>query len=257
MLRSNHLSYPATGRNGESETTDLGVFRQELQGSGAAQEPLRYRTSMLKLNEIFFSIQGESSQAGRPSIFIRLTGCKLRCTYCDTQYAYFEGRDVEIGDILKEISKYPCRLVEVTGGEPMEQKETPALLRALVEAGYEVMLETDGVEDLSTVPREVRIIMDVKTPGSGMANPKSAKNLTHLKPGKDEIKFVLANGSDYEFARDFVNEHRLGGKFEILLSPVMPQQNLEWLPKRILHDGLLARMQIQMHKLIWGDKRGV
>jgi 7-carboxy-7-deazaguanine synthase len=212
---------------------------------------------MLKLNEIFFSIQGESTQAGRPCIFIRLTGCKLRCTYCDTKYSYFEGDEVTIPQILEKIKAYPCKLVEVTGGEPMEQKETPELLKALLAAGYEVMLETDGVEDLSVVPEGVRIIMDVKTPGSKMANPKSAKNLVNLRPG-DEIKFVLCDEADYEFSKKFIETNGLKDKpFTLLFSPVLPQQDLAWLPERILADGLPVRMQIQMHKMIWGDKRGV
>ncbi len=212
---------------------------------------------MLKLNEIFFSIQGESSQCGRPCIFIRLTGCKLRCTYCDTKYAYFEGDMVSIDEILNRIQAYPCRLVEVTGGEPMEQKETPALLSALLEAGYEVMLETDGAEDLSSVPQGVRTIMDVKTPGSKMNNPKSAKNLKHLRPG-DEIKFVICSEEDYEFSKNFIREHALADKaFTLLMSPALPQENLTWLPERILRDALPVRMQIQMHKVIWGDQRGV
>jgi len=211
---------------------------------------------MLKLNEIFFSIQGESTQAGRPTIFIRLTGCKLRCTYCDTQYAYFEGQDVSIDEILQRIKTYPCRLVEVTGGEPMEQKETPLLLERLLAEGYEVMLETDGVEDLSKVPAGVRIIMDVKTPGSRMANPKSAKNLQYLKPG-DEVKFVLCDEKDYLFAKDFLERHPIADRCTVLFSPVLPQENLSWLPERILKDGLPVRFQIQMHKMIWGDKRGV
>ncbi len=211
---------------------------------------------MLRLNEIFFSIQGESSQAGRPCIFIRLTGCKLRCVYCDTQYAYFEGTDQTIDSILTKIKEYPCTLVEVTGGEPLEQKETPELLSALLASGYEVMLETDGVEDLSRVPAGVKIIMDVKTPGSKMANPKSAKNLAHLKAG-DEIKFVLVDERDYVFAKDFIATHNLAGKFEILFSPVMPAQDPAWLAEQIIKDGLRVRMQIQMHKILWGDKRGV
>lgn len=211
---------------------------------------------MLKLNEIFHSIQGESTQAGRPTIFIRLTGCKLRCIYCDTQYAYFEGEDVEIDEIMRRIASYPCRLVEVTGGEPMEQKETPLLLQRLLDEGYEVMLETDGVEDLSRVPQGVRIIMDVKTPGSKMANPKSAKNLMHLKPG-DEVKFVICDEKDYLFAKDFLAQHPITDRCTVLFSPVLPQENMAWLPEAILRDGLPVRFQVQMHKMIWGDKRGV
>jgi 7-carboxy-7-deazaguanine synthase len=212
---------------------------------------------MLKVNEIFYSIQGESTQAGRPCIFIRLSGCKLRCTYCDTQYAYFEGKEASIDQILATISKYPCRLVEVTGGEPMEQKNTPALLQRLLDEGFEVMLETDGVEDLSTVPKGVRIIMDVKTPGSGMKSPKSEKNLAHLREG-DEIKFCVVDQADYEFSRDFIRKHELESRpFTLLISPVLPQKELAWLPERLLADGLKARMQIQMHKIVWGDMRGV
>jgi 7-carboxy-7-deazaguanine synthase len=211
---------------------------------------------MLKLNEIFFSIQGESTQVGRPCVFIRLTGCKLRCTYCDTEYAYFEGEEVEIEEILRRIKAYPSRLVEVTGGEPLEQKETPTLLQSLLDEGYEVMLETDGVEDLSRVPAGVRIIMDVKTPGSRMANPKSEKNLVHLKP-TDEVKFVICDEKDYLFAKDFVERTRLTDRCTVLFSPVLPQDQLGWMPERILKDGLPVRFQVQLHKVIWGDKRGV
>jgi 7-carboxy-7-deazaguanine synthase len=211
---------------------------------------------VLKLNEIFFSIQGESTQAGRPCIFIRLTGCKLRCTYCDTKYAYFEGVNVTEDEIMRRISQYPCRLVELTGGEPLEQKEAPGLLQRLLDEGYEVMLETDGVEDLSVVPKGVRIIMDVKTPGSKMANPKSAKNLSFLKPS-DEIKFVICDEKDYLFSKDFIERHDLAGKHTLLMSPVMPAEQIAWLPERILKDGLPVRFQVQLHKVLWGDKRGV
>lgn len=211
---------------------------------------------MLKLNEIFFSIQGESTQAGRPCIFVRLTGCKLRCTYCDTQYAYYEGEEVSIDEIMTRIKAYPCKLVELTGGEPLEQKEAPALLQRLLDEGYEVMIETDGVEDISVVPQGVRIIMDVKTPGSRMANPKSAKNVPHLRAG-DEVKFVLADEKDYLFAKDFMAKNPIPATCTVLFSPVLPQENLAWLPEAILRDGLNVRFQIQMHKSIWGDKRGV
>lgn len=212
---------------------------------------------MLKLNEIFFSIQGESSQAGRPCIFIRLTGCKLRCTYCDTQYAYFEGEDVTEDEIIRRVKAYPCQLVELTGGEPLEHKEKAiSLLNRLIKEGFEVMLETDGAEDLSQVPAGVRIIMDVKTPGSKMANPKSAKNLPHLK-STDEIKFVICDEKDYLFSKAFIEEHKLAGKHTLLMSPVMPQQDPSWLPEKILKDGLPVRYQLQLHKVLWGDKRGV
>jgi 7-carboxy-7-deazaguanine synthase len=251
MLRSNHLSYRAA-----LGCRKLSTIRGFVKDFGP--QLVVYEAQMLKLNEIFHSIQGESTQAGRPTIFIRLTGCKLRCTYCDTQYAYFEGEEVEIEEIMQRIKAYPCQLVEVTGGEPMEQKETPLLLQRLLDAGYEVMLETDGVEDLSPVPQGVRIIMDVKTPGSKMANPKSAKNLAHLK-ASDEIKFVICDEKDYLFSKDFIQQHALAGKHTLLFSPVIlgPGDDLAWLPERLLRDGLPVRFQIQMHKMIWGDKRGV
>jgi len=211
---------------------------------------------MIKLNEIFFSIQGESTHAGRPCIFVRLSGCKLRCSYCDTQYAYHEGTDVSIDDIMARIKEFPCRLVEVTGGEPLEQKEAPALMQRLLDDGYEVLLETDGVEDVGRVPEGVRIIMDVKTPGSRMANPKSEKNIAKLRPG-DEVKFVIADERDYFFAKDFLRAHPAPAGTTVLMSPVLPQENLAWLPEKILADGLTVRFQLQMHKFIWGDKRGV
>lgn len=249
MLRSNHLSYRAA-LEFRKLSANLGFVKD------FGPRSVVYEGRMLKLNEIFHSIQGESTQAGRPTIFIRLTGCKLRCTYCDTQYAYFEGQDVEIDEIMRRIKAYPCRLVEVTGGEPMEQKETPLLLQRLLDDGYEVMLETDGVEDLSRVPQGVRIIMDVKTPGSKMANPKSAKNLQLLKPG-DEIKFVLSDERDYLFAKEFLRTNPAPKGCTVLFSPVLPQENLAWLPESICRDGLDVRFQLQMHKMIWGDKRGV
>lgn len=212
---------------------------------------------MLKLNEIFYSIQGESTAAGRPCIFIRLTGCKLRCTYCDTKYSYFEGSDHTIEEILAKIAHYPCRLVEVTGGEPLEQEETPALLSALRQKGYEVLLETDGVEDIGRVPEGVKIIMDVKTPGSKMANAKSSQNIARLRDG-DEIKFVIVDERDYLFAKEFIQTHKLTERNNpILFSPVLPQENLAWLPENILRDALPVRLQIQLHKVFWGDKRGV
>lgn len=210
----------------------------------------------VKLNEIFFSIQGESTHAGRPCIFVRLSGCKLRCTYCDTQYAYYEGEGTTIDEIMTRIKDFPCRLVEVTGGEPLEQKETPELLARLLAEGYEVLLETDGVEDVTRVPEGVHIIMDVKTPGSKMANPKSAKNIPHLRPG-DEVKFVICDAKDYVFAKDFLQQNPAPAGVTVLFSPVMPQTDPAWIPESILRDGLNVRYQIQMHKLIWGDKRGV
>ncbi len=211
---------------------------------------------MLKVNEIFFSIQGEGTSQGLPCVFVRLTGCKLRCTYCDTKYAYFDGKFQSIEEIMVQVAKYDCSLVQVTGGEPLEQADCPELLSKLVEAGYEVLLETDGVEDLSVVPQGVRIVMDVKTPGSGMANPKSAKNIKWLKE-KDELKFVLTSAQDYEFAKDFLRENHTGTGRTILFSPVRETLPVDWLANKILEDRLPVRLQTQFHKTIWGGRPGV
>ena len=211
---------------------------------------------MLRVNEIFYSLQGESTQMGRPSIFIRLTGCKLRCTYCDTKYAYHEGEDMEIAAILEKIRAYPCRLVELTGGEPLEQEEAIPLMERLLSDGYEVMLETDGVENVSRVPAGVKIIFDVKTPGSGMRSPKTEKMLAGLAPG-NEVKFVVTGEADYEFAKDYIREHRLTERYSVLLSPAVGERDMGWLPPLILKDGLKVRFQPQLHKILWGDQRGV
>ncbi len=163
---------------------------------------------------------------------------------------------MSIAEIMEQVQSYPTKLVQVTGGEPLEQKECPGLMERLIEHGYEVMLETNGVEDISVVPSEVRIVMDIKTPGSGEANSKTIENISKLRPN-DEVKFVLVDQNDYTFAKNFIVDHNLE-RFIIHLSPVSPEKgNLEWLPKLILKDGLPVRFQPQMHKLIWGDQPGV
>src|SRR3989338_1586323 len=210
---------------------------------------------MLRVNEIFYSLQGESTQMGRPSIFIRLTGCKLRCTYCDTQYAYYAGEDMTIEDILEKIRVFPSKLIEVTGGEPLEQKEAIPLLERLVAEGYEVMIETDGVEDVSGVPAGVRIVFDVKTPGSGMRSPKTERMLAGLRAGS-EVKFVLTGEAYYEFAKAYIEEYKLTERHSVLLSPAAgPEKNMGWLPPLILKDGLDVRFQPQLHKILWGERR--
>lgn len=211
----------------------------------------------LKVNEIFHSIQGESTHAGRPCVFVRLTYCNLRCTWCDTAYAFFEGVERSLDDIVAEVTAYGCPLVEVTGGEPLIQRETTDLLQRLLGAGLEVLLETSGSWPIETVPEGVRIIMDVKAPGSGMAGRNRWENLRHLD-ADDEVKFVLADRADYEWARGIVGEHDLTARHAVLFSPVFgaldPQQLAEW----ILADGLPVRMQLQLHKLIWSPAtRGV
>lgn len=214
----------------------------------------------LRVNEIFYSIQGESSQQGRPCIFVRLTGCRLRCSYCDTKYAYHQGETMSFAAILESIRQYPCQLVELTGGEPLEQPQSIAFMQSLIEEGFEVMLETDGQEDISQVPKEVRIIFDVKTPSSGEKNTVTEKFLAMLKP-TDEVKFVIGTEEDYEFLRDFLKKHATADKHLVLVSAALQgKESLAdkvWLPEKILRDGLPVRFQPQFHKLLWGAKRGV
>jgi 7-carboxy-7-deazaguanine synthase len=211
----------------------------------------------LRINEIFYSVQGESSHAGRPCIFVRLTGCPLRCRYCDTTYAFHEGRDLEAGAILAAIAAYPCKLVEVTGGEPLAQSGTPEFLRMLLDAGYEVLLETSGALDIGVVPDGVRTILDLKTPDSGESERNDWRNLDRLRPG-DEIKFVIGSRRDYEWTRDIIRRLRLGERNAILLSPEWESDVREPLADWLLEDGLPARYQIQLHKFIWpGVERGV
>lgn len=211
----------------------------------------------LKVNEIFHSIQGESTHAGRPCVFVRLTYCNLRCTYCDTEYAFFEGIERPLEDVLETVRGFACPLVEVTGGEPLIQRETTRLLERLLEEGFEVLLETSGAWPIETVPAGVKIIMDLKTPGSGMAARNRWENLHHLDPD-DEIKFVLCDRADYEWARGVVGEHSLAARHAVLFSPAWgelePRELAEW----ILADRLPVRMQLQLHKFVWSPTaRGV
>ncbi|MGH7550591.1 MAG: radical SAM protein [Gemmatimonadota bacterium] len=211
----------------------------------------------LKVNEIFHSIQGESSHAGRPCVFVRLTYCNLRCSFCDTEYAFFEGRERPLEEILAEVASYDCRLVEVTGGEPLIQKETTLLLERLLENGHEVLLETSGAWPVESVPDGVEIIMDLKTPGSGMVSKNRWENLRHLD-GEDEIKFVICDRADYEWARGVVGEHDLTARHTVLFSPSFGQLAADDLAEWILADRLPVRLQLQMHKFIWSPTaRGV
>lgn len=211
----------------------------------------------LKVNEIFHSIQGESSHAGRPCVFVRLTYCNLRCSYCDSEYAFFEGRERPLEEILAEVDRYDCRLVEVTGGEPLIQKETTLLLERLLQRGHEVLLETSGAWPIETVPDGVRIIMDLKTPGSGMVGKNRWENLRHLD-ADDEIKFVICDRADYEWARGVIGEHDLTALHTVLLSPSFGQLAPDDLAEWILADRLPVRLQLQIHKFIWSPAaRGV
>jgi 7-carboxy-7-deazaguanine synthase len=210
----------------------------------------------LKVNEIFTSIQGESTYAGLPCVFIRLTGCNLRCSYCDTRYAYEEGSFYAIADIRKEVEGLGGRLVEITGGEPLMQRETPALARALVQRGYQVLVETNGSCDIDVLPAGVVRIVDIKTPGSGESAKMDWSNLARLKP-TDEVKLVLTSEADYHWAKKVIGEHELERKAKLILQPAFgmlePIKLAEW----ILRDRLPVRLGLQLHKYIWGaDVRG-
>lgn len=213
------------------------------------------RNGKLKVNEIFFSIQGESSYAGLPCSFVRLTGCNLRCSWCDTEYAFEEGREMPLDQILQEVQSHPAPLVEVTGGEPLLQEGVHSLIRRLLDSGKTVLVETGGSLDVRPVDRRAVLIYDIKCPGSAMQERNRWENLNHLRP-QDEIKFVLASRSDYEWAKDKLRELQLDKRHTVLFSPVwesLPPRDLaDW----ILHDGLPVRMQMQIHKLLWGDERG-
>ncbi len=211
----------------------------------------------LRVNEIFYSVQGESTHAGRPCVFVRLTGCPLRCTYCDTAYAFHDGRWMTLDDVLDAAGAHPCRLVEVTGGEPLAQPATLALLAALVERQYEVLLETSGALPIAAVPAGVRRIVDFKTPDSGESHRNDWTNVTALRTG-DEVKFVIGSRRDYEWAREIIREHALDARVPVLLSPVWESGIERDLAAWMLADGLPARYQIQLHKWIWpGVLRGV
>jgi len=211
----------------------------------------------LRITEIFHSIQGESTQAGRRCCFVRLTGCNLRCVWCDTAYAFEGGRDVAIPEIVREVESHGAPLVLVTGGEPLAQPAVHDLMEALLAAGKEVMIETGGSLDVSRIDRRVRIVMDLKCPGSGMERMNRWENLALLKP-TDEIKFVVADRADYEWSREEIRRRRLWEAVTVLLSPVFGAMDPRALAEWILEDRLEVRMQMQMHKAIWpSEMRGV
>lgn len=215
-------------------------------------------STILKVNEIFYSIQGESTKAGLPCIFIRLTYCNIRCIYCDTEYAFYEGKDMTIDEILNDIKKYNCSLVEITGGEPLVQENVHGLMKILSDNGYNVMLETGGSLPIENVDKRVKVIMDLKTPYSKMEKKNRYENISYLK-SSDEVKFVIGSREDYDWAKDKIMEYDLLNKVEqVLFSPVFDKvENIE-LAKWILDDSLNVRFQLQMHKYIWHpEERGV
>ncbi len=213
------------------------------------------QAARLRVNEIFYSLQGESRTVGLPTVFVRLTGCPLRCGYCDTEYAFHEGAWMTIPEILARVAAYRPRYLTVTGGEPLVQRPCAELLARLCDAGYEVSLETSGALNIGAVDARVCIVMDVKTPGSGEVAKNEAANLDLLKK-TDQVKFVICDRADYEWSREFLKRERLAERCEVLFSPVWgrvePRELAEW----VLADRLPVRVQVQLHKLLWGETRG-
>jgi 7-carboxy-7-deazaguanine synthase len=215
----------------------------------------RSREGMLKITEIFHSLQGEARQAGLPTVFVRLTGCPLRCVYCDSEYAFFGGEWMHFEEILIEIRKHGTPYVCVTGGEPLAQKRCSELLRMLCDEDFKVSLETSGAIDINRADDRVSRVMDLKTPASGEADKNLWSNLDALTPN-DQIKFVLCSREDYEWARQQVIERKLSDYCEVLFSPVWGQVQGRELAEWILEDHLSVRFQLQLHKLLWGDTPG-
>jgi 7-carboxy-7-deazaguanine synthase len=211
----------------------------------------------LRVKEIFRSVQGESSWAGWPCTFVRMVGCELRCVYCDEPHAFAGGESLGVDQVLERVAQLGVPMVELTGGEPLQQRALPELVRRLCDRGYQVLIETGGHRDISAVDPRARVILDVKTPGSGMVERNDWENLSRLRPG-DEIKLVLCDRADYEWARALIRERGLSGRATVHLSPVHgaldPQDLVAW----VLEDGLRVRVNLQLHKYIWGaDATGV
>ncbi len=209
----------------------------------------------LRITEIFHSLQGETNTVGIPTVFIRLTGCPLRCVYCDTAYAFTGGKKMPIADIISQVEQYACKYITVTGGEPLAQPACLELMRQLLDKGYSVSLETSGALDVSSVDGRVIKVMDIKTPSSGEVDKNRYANIDHLT-AQDQIKFVIGNDEDYHWSKATLTEYNLLNRCEVLFSPVMGQQNPTELAEKILGDKLPVRFQIQLHKLLWGDTQG-
>jgi 7-carboxy-7-deazaguanine synthase len=212
---------------------------------------------MLKINEIYYSVQGESTKAGLPCVFVRMTYCNLRCTYCDTEYAFYEGKEFSIDQIIAKVKEYNCSLVEITGGEPLLQDETHSLMQNLADWGYEVLLETGGSLSIKNVDPRVKIIMDLKTPSSGMMKKNMYENINFIKK-EDEVKFVIGSRDDYLWSKEILVKYDFDKKCEILFSVIFGKLKPVELVNWILEDRLNVRFQLQMHKFIWKpDERGV
>jgi 7-carboxy-7-deazaguanine synthase len=206
---------------------------------------------MLKVNEIYFSIQGESSKTGLPCVFVRLTYCNLRCSYCDTEYAFYEGKDLSVNEIISEVKRYQCKLVEITGGEPLVQMdECLELMKILCDEGFEVMIETGGSLPIKDIDKRVMIIMDLKCPSSGMLKKNLYENINYLKQ-TDEVKFVIGDREDYEWSKEQLTKYSLTEKCNVLFSVVFDKLDPVTLVNWIVEDNLNVRFQLQMHKYIW------
>ena len=214
---------------------------------------------MLRVTEIFRSIQGESTHAGRPCTFVRLTGCPMRCVWCDSEYTFTGGEHYSIDYVMDQVGAFGCKLVEVTGGEPLAQKEAFQLIQRLCDDGYEVLIETGGYVSTANVDRRAKIILDIKCPASGEEPRNDWSNLERLRADKDEVKFVIAGEGDWTYAKNLIKEHALESRTKaVLISPVWGQVDLQQLAEWIASSGLNVRMQLQLHKYIWGpDVKGV
>jgi 7-carboxy-7-deazaguanine synthase len=225
------------------------------EGPDTAQRELGPRSERLRINEIFHSLQGEADAVGFPTVFVRLTGCPLRCRYCDTEYAFHVGEWLSLDQVMERVRGYETRHVCVTGGEPLAQPNCLKLLQRLCDQGFAVSLETSGAMDIAAVDARVARVLDVKTPGSGEMSRNRLGNFDHLT-AQDQVKFVICSRSDYEWAREFMREHQLGRRSQVLFSPsfgeIPPQDLAEW----ILADRLAVRFQLQLHKILWGDVPG-
>lgn len=218
---------------------------------------LTEKKNSLRINEIYYSIQGESTYTGVPCVFVRLTFCNLRCSYCDTEYAFFEGENRSFEDILTEIKKYNCSLVEITGGEPLLQKNILPFMTMLCDAGYEVLIETGGHMNIFGIDDRVKRIMDIKCPSSGESEKNYWENLNYIRK-TDQIKFVISDRKDYEWAKNIIKKYKLLNKCPILMSPNFSKLVNKILVEWILADRLDVRFQLQLHKYVWSpDRRGV
>jgi 7-carboxy-7-deazaguanine synthase len=212
----------------------------------------------LRVTEIFYSIQGESTRAGLPCVFVRLTGCPMRCVWCDTDYAFEGGTSMEIDEVVASVGRFPCGLVEVTGGEPLAQKESRDLISRLCDRGRTVLIETGGGVTIEGVDPRAIVILDIKCPESGESGSNLWANLDHLKEGIDEVKFVIASRRDFDWASRILRERGLAGRHEVLFSPVFGSVEPRELAAWILEDQAPVRMQVQLHKVIWGpEARGL